>query len=103
MSSKQEPLQIQAESPQQQYYFRTLICFAAAGTLGAYINWSNISYLYAVTIVGLLAYAYATYFFTHKQAPDTLAKTSRWLSYVDAGLIGLVLGFTNFSILPCVL
>jgi adenylate cyclase len=103
MSSKQEPLQIQAESPQQQYYFRTLICFAAAGTLGAYINWSSISYLYAITIVGLLAYAYGTYFFTHKQAPDTLAKTSRWLSYVDAGLIGLVLGFTNFSILPCVL
>ncbi len=103
MSSKQEPLQIQAESPQQQYYFRTLICFAAAGTLGAYINWSNISYLYAITIIGLLAYAYGTYFFTHKQAPDTLAKSSRWLSYVDAGLIGLVLGFTNFSILPCVL
>ena len=103
MTSKQEPLQLQAESPQQQYYFRTLICFAAAGTLAAYINWSNISYLYAVTIIGLLAYAYGTYYFTHKQAADTLVKTSRWLSYVDAGLIGLVLGFTNFSILPCVL
>jgi adenylate cyclase len=103
MSSKQEPLQVQAESPQQQYYFRTLICFAAAGTLAAYINWSNISYLYAFTILGLLMYAYGTYYFTHKQAADTLAKTSRWLSYVDAGLIGLVLGFTNFSVLPCVL
>ena len=103
MTSKQEPLQLQAESPQQQYYFRTLICFAAAGTLAAYINWSNISYLHAFTIIGLLAYAYGTYYFTHKQAADTLAKTSRWLSYVDAGLIGLVLGFTNFSVLPCVL
>jgi len=103
MSSKQEPLQVQAESPQQQYYFRTLICFAAAGTLAAYINWSNISYLYAFTILGLLMYAYGTYYFTHKQAADTLVKTSRWLSYVDAGLIGLVLGFTNFSVLPCVL
>jgi len=103
MSSKQEPLPIQAESPQQQYYFRTLICFAAAGTLAAYINWSNISYLHAITILGLLIYAYGTYYFTHKQAPDTLAKTSRWLSYIDAGLIGLVLGFTNFSVLPCVL
>jgi len=103
MSSKQEPLQVQAESPQQQYYFRTLICFAAAGTLAAYINWSNISYLYAFTILGLLMYAYGTYYFTYKQAADTLVKTSRWLSYVDAGLIGLVLGFTNFSVLPCVL
>ena len=103
MSSKQEPLQVQAESPQQQCYFRTLICFAAAGTLAAYINWSNISYLHAITILVLLMYAYGTYYFTHKQAADTLAKTSRWLSYTDAGLIGLVLGFTNFSVLPCVL
>jgi len=103
MTSKQEPSQLQAESPQQQYYFRTLICFAAAGTLASYISWSNISPLYATTIVGLLIYAYGTYYFTHKQASDTLAKTSRWLSYVDAGLIGMVLGFTNFSVLPCVL
>jgi len=103
MTSQQESLQLHAESPQQQYYFRTLICFAAAGTLASNMSWSNINLLYAGTIIGLLIYAYATYHFTHKQASDTLAKTSRWLSYVDAGLIGMVLSFTNFSVLPCVL
>jgi len=103
MTSTQESPQLHAESPKQQYYFRTLICFAAAGTLASYVNWSNISPLYTGTIIGLLLYAYGTYYFTHKQATDTLEKTSRWLSYVDAGLIGLVLSFTNFSLLPCVL
>lgn len=103
MTSTQEPLQLYAESPQQQYYFRTLICFAAAGTLASYINWANVSHLYVGTIVGLLLYAYGTYYFTHKQTIEVLARSSRWLSYVDAGLIGLVLGFTNFSILPCIL
>lgn len=103
MTSKQATIEIQSESPQQQYYFRTLICFAAAGTLASVMNWSNISLLYTITIIGLLVYAYGTYHFTHKQPQETLANTNRWLSYVDAGLIGLVLGFTNFSVLPCIL
>ncbi|MES2674055.1 MAG: adenylate/guanylate cyclase domain-containing protein [Pseudomonadota bacterium] len=101
MNNMQESMQ--SESPLQQYYFRTLICFATAGTLASLANWSNISLLHALTILGLLLYAYGTYFFTHKQPAETLVKTSRWLSYVDAGLIGMVLGFINFSILPCVL
>jgi class 3 adenylate cyclase len=103
MTSKQEPIPLQSESPQQQYYFRSLICFAAAGTIASLINWSDISLLHAFTILGLLLYAYGTYHFTHKQAPDALAKSTRWLSYADAALIGIVLGFTNFGILPCVL
>jgi len=103
MTSKQDPQQLQVESPKQQYYFRALICFAAAGTLASHINWSDVSPLFAVTIIGLLAYAYSTYYFTHKRPVDELIKISRWLSYVDAGLIGLILGFINFSLLPCIL
>ena len=103
MTSKQEQLQLQTESPTQQYYFRTLICFATAGTLASFANWSSNSLLYPITMVGLLLYAYLTFYFTHKLPDDQLRKVSRWLSYVDAGLIGLVLGFTNFSVLPCVL
>lgn len=103
MTSKQEPLPLQSESPLQQYYFRALICFAAAGTIAAFINWSSISLLHGLTIITLLGYAYGTYHFTHKQSPEVMAQTTRWLSYADAGLIGMVLGFTNFSVLPCVL
>lgn len=95
--------ELQTESPLQQYYFRTLICFAAAGTLASFIDWENISITHAFTAAALLIYAYGTYYFTHKQSPETLAKSSRWLSYVDAGLMGVVIGFTNFSVLPCVL
>src|SRR6187402_441831 len=98
MTSEQETTQIQSESPLQQYYFRALICFAAAGTLAPLINWSNISPVYAIAIISLLTYAYATYLFTHKLPPEDLAKASRWLSYVDAGIIGIVLGIANFTI-----
>lgn len=103
MTSKHEPIAHQSESPLQQYYFRALICFAAAGTLASLVNWSNIDPLQAVTIIGLLSYAYGSYYFTHKKPAEELVKITHWLSYVDAGLIGLVLGFINFSILPCVL
>jgi adenylate cyclase len=103
MTNEQESVPAQPESPIQQYYFRALICFAAAGTLAARVNWSDISLLYGCTIIGLLIYAYATFHFTHKMPPEPLAKISRWLSYIDAGLIGIVLGFTDFGILPCVL
>lgn len=103
MTDKQELQQLQTESPKQQYYFRTLICFATAGTLASYISWSNDSGLYPFAMIGLLLYAYGTYYFTHKLPDDELRKVSRWLSYVDAGLIGMVLGFINFSMLPCVL
>lgn len=103
MTSEQENTPIQSESPLQQYYFRALICFAAAGTLAPMINWSNISPIYASVIIGLLTYAYTTYHFTHKLPPEELIKASRWLSYVDAGIIGIVLGIANFMILPSVL
>ena len=103
MTSEQETTPIQSESPLQQYYFLALICFAAAGTLAPLINWSNISPVYAIAIISLLSYAYATHLFTHKLPPEDLAKVSRWLSYVDAAIIGVVLGIANFTILPCVL
>ncbi len=103
MTNQKEPTELQTESPRQQYYFRTLICFAAAGTLASFINGSGNTLLYGITIGLLLIYAYATYHFTHKLPEDELAKIARWLSYVDAGLVGVVLGFTNFGLLPCVL
>ncbi|HWV15938.1 MAG TPA: adenylate/guanylate cyclase domain-containing protein [Cellvibrio sp.] len=103
MTSEQETTQVPSESPLQQYYFRALICFAAAGTLAPMIDWSNINPVYAFVIISLMVYAYATYFFTHKLPLEDLTKASRWLSYVDAGIIGVVLGIANFTILPCVL
>lgn len=93
----------QTESPLQQYYFRALICFAAAGTLASYMEWDKLDPLYIGAIIFLLLYAYFTYHFTHKRQGEQLRKISRWLSYTDAALIGVVLSLINFSMLPLAL
>src|SRR5690625_4825296 len=72
------------DSPLQQYYFRALICFAAAGTLASYMEWSELSALsplYLGAMAFLLLYTYFTYHFTHKLPPERLKIVSRWLSY----------------------
>lgn len=103
MTSKINSESLQTETPIQQYYFRALICFAASGTLASFVNWNKPNPVYIGVIVLLLAYAYGTYFFTRKQIPELVARNNRWLSYIDAGLIGIVLSLTDFSILPCVM
>lgn len=103
MNSKTDSQQLQTESPIQQYYFRALICFAASGTLASFIDWNHPSLTHMGVIVFLLIYAYATYHFTRKQIPERMSRINRWLSHVDAALIGVVLSLTDFSILPCVM
>lgn len=103
MTSKIDSESLQTETPIQQYYFRALICFAASGTLASFVNWHKPNPVYIGVIVLLLAYAYGTYFFTRKQVPELVARNNRWLSYIDAALIGVVLSLTDFSILPCIM
>src|SRR5690625_7213820 len=94
------------DSPLQQYYFRALICFAAAGTLASYMEWSELSALsplYLGAMAFLLLYTYVTYHFTHKLPPERLKIVSRWLSSTDAALIGMVLCLTDVSLLPLAL
>ncbi|UZJ45895.1 adenylate/guanylate cyclase domain-containing protein [Marinimicrobium sp. C6131] len=102
-SAHKKPEEAQAESPLHQYYFRSLICFAAAGTLASYIEWSAIQPVYIGTIVFLLLYTYLTYHFTHTLDREKLSRVTRYLSWADAALIGLVLSLTNFSLLPLAL
>ncbi|MBK8187367.1 MAG: adenylate/guanylate cyclase domain-containing protein [Cellvibrio sp.] len=94
---------LHTESPAQQYYFRALMCFAAAGTLASFFDWEKPNILFALIMLFLLLYAYATYHLTRKWAPEKILKVARWLTYLDAALIGLVLGLINFSILPCIM
>ncbi|ACE84470.1 adenylate/guanylate cyclase domain-containing protein [Cellvibrio japonicus] len=103
MNSQTDTKQLQTENPTQQYYFRALICFAAAGTLAARADWANPNLLHMFMISLLLIYAYATFHFTRKLLPEQISRIGRWLTYVDAGLIGLVLSLTNFSILPSIM
>lgn len=94
---------IQTETPIQQYYFRALICFAAAGTLASFIDWEKPSVMLLGFMGFLLTYAYGTYHFTRKRTSDESNKINRWLSRADATLIGIVLSLTDFSVLPCVM
>lgn len=103
MNSKIDSEPLQTETPIQQYYFRALICFAASGTLASFVNWDKPNPVYIGVIVLLLAYAYGTYFFTRKQLPEQVVRNNRWLSHIDAALIGVVLSLTDFSILPCIM
>ncbi|HEY7884138.1 MAG TPA: adenylate/guanylate cyclase domain-containing protein [Cellvibrionaceae bacterium] len=101
---KQTPkIQEQSEAVLQQQYFRPLLCFAAGGTLASMINWDDISWVYAAAIICLLSYAYLTYVYARRVPAEQFALRAKWLSYADAMLIGIVLGLTNFSLLPCVL
>ncbi len=103
-TTESEPqAQLLTENPTQQYYFRALICFAAFGTLASFINFDNPGLMFPGTMLFLLAYAYATYYLTRKWDQERLITITRWLTYADACLIGLVLGLINFSILPCIM
>lgn len=103
MNTKAETRELQTESPVQQYYFRALICFAAAGTLAARSNWDQPNTLNYSVIMFLLVYAYGTFHFTRKLVGERITQVGRWLTYVDAGLVGLVLSLTDFSILPTIM
>lgn len=92
-----------AKSALYQYYFRALICFSAAGTLAALINWSSINPLYVGGIAVLLTYIYIAYKISQQYTGPAFKRISRWLQYGDAFLIGTVVGITDFSIVPSIL
>ncbi len=92
-----------SKSPLQQYYFRILICFAAGGTLASMIDWQHIDWLYAGAIIFLLIYTYSTFYFSRKNTDHNTTSLHLWLSYADAAIVGVVLNFTDFSLLPCIM
>lgn len=86
-----------------QYYFRALICFSAAGTLASQIQWGNIALIPAGMIIVLFVYCYGTYWLSKKFSDNKLVRVSRRFQYADAFLIGIVVGISNFSLVPSLL
>lgn len=83
---------------------RTLICFAAAGTVTAHMDWPNIPLLEGFFVVLILIYAIASYLWLRKRIYDeNRAKIFESVMTADAVIIGIVLGLSDFSILPSVL
>jgi adenylate cyclase len=86
-----------------QFYFRALICFAAAGTLATEMNWPNVEPVSTIVIVLLLGYTYGSYAVTKRLKSDKAAIIADRLTYGDAALVGVVLNLINFSLLPSIL
>lgn len=83
---------------------RTLICFAAAGTLMVNMSWPNISLLDGLATLLILGYAVISYLWLRKRIYDEnrAALFDKVMTF-DAVVIGLVLGLSHFSILPSIL
>ncbi|MFC6980128.1 adenylate/guanylate cyclase domain-containing protein [Microbulbifer taiwanensis] len=93
--------------PRYPLYFRTLICFAAAGTLVNAVSWSSPWNLDKILPLGmaalLLVYTAVAYQISRKASAESAANVRRWLSFSDAILIGVSLALANFSLLPSLL
>lgn len=86
-----------------QFYFRALICFAAAGTLATNMDWPNFEPISTAVIVLLLGYTYVSYAITKRIKSEKSAAFGNRLSYGDAALVGVVLNLIDFSLLPSIL
>ncbi|SDZ75987.1 adenylate/guanylate cyclase domain-containing protein [Microbulbifer marinus] len=94
-------------NPRYPLYFRTLICFAAAGTLVNAIQWSTPWHLDKALTLGLaaflLVYTVIAYQISRSASPQNAANVRRWLSFTDTILIGMAIALANFSLLPSLL
>lgn len=88
-------------------YFRTLICFAAVGTLLNSVNWSapwnTDKFLPLAMAALLLVYIIIAYQIGRRAHPENAAAVRRWLYFSDTGLIGAAIAMANFSLLPTLL
>ena len=88
-------------------YFRSLICFAAAGTLLNAVNWSapwDADKLLTLGMAALLlVYIVVAYRLGASRLGETAHNLQRWLSFSDATLIGMAIALINFSLLPTLL
>ena len=105
MSDKHNLTKLQGvEFTQRQNDIRALICCAAAGTVVSTISWSNVHILEILIVGSVLAYTFGSYLMVRKFAASERGnKLFDTLTTADAGVIGLVVTFSNFSLLPTIL
>ncbi|MEX2962030.1 adenylate/guanylate cyclase domain-containing protein [Microbulbifer sp. TYP-18] len=104
-----QPGEVRGRNDHSRYpiYFRSLICFAAAGTLINTVNWSMPwdadKLLTLGTAAVLLIYIFVAYRLSVRRTEESHAKMQRWLSFCDATLIGVAIALANFTLLPTLL
>ena len=86
----------------RQHDIRALICLAAAGTILAQIQWQNPDWLLSGITVGVFLYTFASYWFIKRRAINQNKAFDRFMT-ADAAVIGVVLSFSDFNLLPTIL
>jgi len=86
----------------RQHDIRALICLAAAGTVLAQIKWQQIDWLMVGIPAGVFLYTFISYWFIKRRAINQNKAFDRFMT-VDAAVIGVVLSFSDFNLLPTIL
>jgi adenylate cyclase len=97
--SKTEDLQ---DFSLRQHDIRALICLAASGTVLAQIRWQDIDWLMATITAGVFLYTFVSYWFIKRRAINQNKAFDRFMT-ADAAMIGVVLSFSDFNLLPTIL
>lgn len=86
----------------RQYDIRALICLAATGTALTQVNWQAIRFLPLMVGLTVLVYTIISYWFIKSRAINPNKAFDRFTT-ADAAMIGCVLSFANFDLLPTIL
>ncbi len=86
----------------RQHDIRALICLAAGGTALSQINWQQLDWLMVAVTAAVFLYTLLSYWYIKRRAMNPNRVFDRFMT-VDAGVIGVVLCFTNFNLLPTIL
>lgn len=86
----------------RQHDIRALICLAAAGTVLAQIKWQQIDWLIAGITASVFLYTFTSYWFIKRRAINQNKAFDRFMT-ADAAVIGVVLSFADFNLLPTIL
>jgi adenylate cyclase len=86
----------------RQHHIRALVCFAAAGTGLAHIHWSAIDWSLVGLTLFVVCYSLASYIYLKRYSSNQGRSFDRFMTG-DAAMIGLVLNFTDFGLLPTIL
>ncbi len=79
---------------------RTIICFAASATALANTGFSDLQIIDAIIVLGSFLYTIASYIFLKKVKTEKYDGVYDQVASIDAAVIGFILSFVQFTILP---
>ncbi len=86
-------------NPLNDYYFRLLLALAAVGTLLLSSPWSSFTQQHFLAIIWL-AYPHIVYVLATRHLEKRMDEVLLYAGYCDAFFVGLLIGVTDFDLLP---